>query len=234
MPFGCHIREKNAHLTVFHLASGSTILQANASRLLPPFGKAGFIDGQDGGLLAQLLKRVGTQVIAHPIGVPDSAGEQALHPIGTCFSRVFSQLPAIFSGRFTQNPLQVSQRPATRLGTGKAGGNTRMQMRKRLDPVTDIGRGRPGSGACGMLILLQLLLLSASALWFSVSHLQSVTSGRRRWGFFYALRALIVKLKSATVVTDRGFVQAIHLHSRQKRGGFPWPETPRVPAYLDT
>lgn len=38
-----------------------------------------------------------------------------------------------------------------------------MQMRKRLDPVTDIGRGRPGSGACGMLILLQILLLSASA-----------------------------------------------------------------------
>lgn len=67
-------------------------------------GKAGFIDGQDGGLLAQLLKRVDTQVIAHPIGVPDSAGEQALHPIGTCFSRVFSQLPAIFSGRFATIP----------------------------------------------------------------------------------------------------------------------------------
>ena len=33
---------------------------------------------------------------------------------------------------------------------------------------------------------------------------------------------------------DRGLAQALHLHSRQKRGGFPSPETPHVPASRDT
>jgi len=115
VPFGRHIREKDAHLTVLDLARRSTILHANASRLLAPLGKAGFIDGQDGRLLAQLLKGVGAQVIAHAVGVPYGTGEQPLHPIGARFSGVFGQLPPIFTLRVTQDALQVSQHPAARL-----------------------------------------------------------------------------------------------------------------------
>jgi len=33
---------------------------------------------------------------------------------------------------------------------------------------------------------------------------------------------------------DRGLAQAVHAPSRQKRGGFPSPGTPRVPASRDT
>src|SRR5512135_244637 len=191
VPFGRHIREKDPHLTVLDLARRSTILEANAGRLLAPLGKAGFIDGQDGRLLAQLLKGVGTQVIAHTVSVPHGSSEQTLHPIGARFSSVFGQLPPIFALRVTQDALQVSQRPAERLWTSKAWSNAGMQTRKALEPATDIGGRRGLVNACDMVILLHLLLLSASALWFAVSHLQSVIFARRRGDFFTRFRSLL-------------------------------------------
>src|SRR2546421_7454717 len=201
MSFGGHIREKDPDLTILDAASGATILQANTSRLLALLGKTGFINGQDSGLLAQLLKRVGAQVIAYAIGVPDSLREQALHPIGASFSRVFSQLPAVFAGRFTQDALQIRQCPPTWLRSGKTGGNAGMQMEKLLDPTANIGGGRPGFGACGTLVLLHVLLLLDVNLWVLVLHLQSVTSERRRtWSFSSAFQALMAGLTSATVV----------------------------------
>jgi hypothetical protein len=45
------------------------------------------------------------------------------------------------------------------LWSGKALGEALMQTKKGLDPATDIGRGRLGSGEGGMLVLLHLLLL---------------------------------------------------------------------------
>jgi len=125
------------------------------SQLPAPFGRAGFIDDQDGRLLTEVLKRVGTQVIAYPIHPPDGASEQALHSIGTRFLGVFSQLPPVFSGRVTQDALQVGQHPATWLWTGKARGKTRMQTNKLLPPTADIGGGRPGSVEGDMLVLLR-------------------------------------------------------------------------------
>jgi hypothetical protein len=91
-----------------------------------------------------------------------------------------SQLPAIFTRRVTQNALQVRQRSAARLWTSKAWGKTCMQTKQGLHPAADIGGGRGFASECGMVVLLHLLLLSESALWFAVSHLQSVISARRR------------------------------------------------------
>jgi hypothetical protein len=59
--------------------------------------------------------------------------------------------------------LQVSQRPAARLWTSKAWGKTGMQTEKSLSPTADIGRDCFDPGQGDMLILLQDLLLSASA-----------------------------------------------------------------------
>ena len=72
---------------------------------------------------------------------------------------MFGSLPAVFAGCFAQNPLQVGQNPAMWLWSGKARGEALMQTKKGLDPATDIGRGRLGSGEGGMLVLLHLLLL---------------------------------------------------------------------------
>src|SRR5436309_1016982 len=52
-----------------------------------------------------------------------------------------------------------------------------MQIKKGLNPATDLGRGRPGSGEGGMLILLHDLLLSRevserSIHLYRVSHLK--------------------------------------------------------------
>ena len=159
-PLAVTYERKTPRLPILDPASGSAVLQANTSRFLAPFGKTGFIDGHNGRYLAQLLKHVGAQVIAHAIGVPDSVREQALHPIGTSFSRMFSQLPPVFAFRFTQDPLQIGQRSVTRLRTGKAWSNTGMQSKKGLGSAADIGGGRPGSGEGGMLILLHDLFLS--------------------------------------------------------------------------
>jgi hypothetical protein len=159
MAFSRHIGEKNPHLTILHLSSGPAILQPNPCRIVASFGKTAFVNDQDSGLLAQLLKGIGTQIITHPIGVPDGAGQQALHAIRTNFSCVFSSLPAIFACCVAEDSLQIGQRPATRLRTGKAWSNTSMQVKKGLDPTADIGGGRSASATGGVLILLHDLLL---------------------------------------------------------------------------
>jgi len=136
------VGEKDADLTILDLPSGATILQPHASRLGTALGKAAFINDQDRRLLAELLQHVAAHLIAHAIGIPDGAGEQALHPVGTSFSSVFSQLPAVFAFGLTQNALQVQERPAARFWTSKAWGNACMQTKERLNPAADIGRGR--------------------------------------------------------------------------------------------
>jgi hypothetical protein len=99
------VGEKDADLTILDLPGGATILQPHASRLGTALGKAAFIDDQDGGLRAELLKRIGAQVITHALRIPDRVREQALHAIGAPFSSMFGQLPAIFTGRITQDAL---------------------------------------------------------------------------------------------------------------------------------
>ncbi len=64
--------------------------------------------------MADWLPRCGSsvraQIVAHPIGIPDGAGEQALHPIGTRFSGVFGQLPAVFARGGTEDAVQSAER----------------------------------------------------------------------------------------------------------------------------
>jgi hypothetical protein len=105
MALSRHIREKDTYLAILSSTCGSALLQANTRRVLPLFGKARFIKSQNHGFLAQLFKRVGTQVIAHAISLPDSAPEQALHSIGARFSRMFSQLPPVFAPRLASRSL---------------------------------------------------------------------------------------------------------------------------------
>jgi hypothetical protein len=88
-------------------------------------------------------------------------GEQALHAIGTCFSGVFSQLPAVFAFGLTQNALQISERSAARLCTSKAWSNSYMQTNKLLRPTADISGRRLGSLEGEMLVVLHGLLLSS-------------------------------------------------------------------------
>jgi hypothetical protein len=201
MPFGGDIGEKDAHLTILHLSGGSAILHPDACRLLPLFWKTRFVDDYNGGRVAKMLKGVSAQIIAHAIGIPDGAGEQPLHPIRASLSGVFSQLPAVFARRVTQDALEVGQRPATWLRSGKTGSNAGMQMGKLLGPTANIGGGRSDFGVCGKLVLLHLLLLLDGPLGIAVVYLQSVTSERRRtWSSSSAFQAFMAGLTSATVV----------------------------------
>jgi hypothetical protein len=164
-------------------------------------GKTAFIDDQDGRLLAQLLQGVGAQLIAHAIRVPHSTGKQALHALGSGFSGVFSQLPAIFALDATQQALQVTQHPAAWFRAGKARGNAGVQLGEQLCPLDNVGWGRLGSVDGGMLGLLHDFLLSfeTSAVGIRtnrMSHLRVkiVTC------FSGVLKKTIAQLLSATVV----------------------------------
>jgi hypothetical protein len=127
MPSGGDIREKDAYLTILDLARRSTILEANACRLLPLLGKTGFVDDHNSGLVAERLKDVRAQIIAHPIGIPDGSSEQTLHPIRASLSGVFGQLPAVFARGVTEDAVQKSERTTTRFGPSKARSDPCMQ-----------------------------------------------------------------------------------------------------------
>jgi len=98
--------------------------------------------------MADWLPRCGsgvrTQIVAHTIGIPDGAGEQALHPIGARFSGVFGQLPAVFARGGTEDAVQERQRTTTRFGPGKARSDPSMQAIQFLGPSHHISDGRLG------------------------------------------------------------------------------------------
>ena len=57
----------------------------------------------------QGLADKGTPFIADAVFVPDCVREQALYAIGSQFSGLFSDLPAIFAGNGTSDGLQIEQ-----------------------------------------------------------------------------------------------------------------------------
>src|SRR3989442_4427662 len=142
------------------LSGGSALLHPDACRLLPLFGKTRFVDDHNGGLVAEMLKGVRAQIIAHAIGIPDSAGEQSLHPIRARFSGVFGQLPAVFARGVTEDSVQKRERTTTRFWPGKARSDPGMQAIQFLDPSHNISDGRLGFLCYGGGVMLQVLLLS--------------------------------------------------------------------------
>jgi hypothetical protein len=83
-----------------------------------------------------------------------------LHPIGTSFSGVFGQLPAIFALDRTQDPLQILECSLTGLWSSKASSNAGVQMGQGLCPLHNLGWGRVGFHKGDMLVVLHGLLLS--------------------------------------------------------------------------
>jgi hypothetical protein len=53
------------------------------------FGKTRFVDDDNGGRVAKMLKGVRAQIIAHALSIPNGTGEQPLHPIRASLSSVF-------------------------------------------------------------------------------------------------------------------------------------------------
>jgi hypothetical protein len=172
------------------LSAGAAILHLHACRVLPPLRKARLINGHHGSLSAELLQGVGTQVIAHAVGVPDRLGEQALHPVGCGFAGLLGQLPAVFALDGTEQALQVGQRPTTRLWSGKARGQAAMQVGEFKRPGRHMRRGRLEARKGDTLGLLHDLLLSdetsdVGSCTTSMSHLSGpvvkcVFGGRKR------------------------------------------------------
>jgi len=153
------VGEKHPDLTIFELARRSAILFRHSCRFLAAFTKARFVDHQDRLGITQLLQDVGTQIVAHQIGVPGCAVQQPLHTVRSGFSGVFSQLPAIFTRGGTHDALQVGQCPTTRFRSSKTRGDAGIQAFEFLPPLPDFGKGgfRPHRG--DLLGLLHVLFL---------------------------------------------------------------------------
>src|SRR5947207_14242433 len=110
------IGEEDADLAVLHASAHAAILWSDASGVCAAFGKAAFIQHQDGeecfgvsvrrpnGRL-QGLDEEATQLITHAVLVPDGFGEQALDAIRVQAPGVFSDLPAIFPGNLAEDGL---------------------------------------------------------------------------------------------------------------------------------
>src|SRR5579859_7729621 len=93
-------------------------------------------------LLRRLVQREGADLIAYPIDVPHGLGEQALHTVGSGFSGLLSQLPAIFAFHATQNTLNKTQHPLKRFRPSKVGSQTSVQLEQGTVPPHHIGQGR--------------------------------------------------------------------------------------------
>ncbi len=162
------IIQKDAHLTVFDLSGEATILWPDAGRVAPAFGKAAFIEHQDGEgrfvrgsrrtAREQAVADTGPQLIAHGVLVPDGCREQALDAIRAGLPGLFSDLPAIFSGHVTQNRLQVAQGMLVDFGAGEVRTQPRVQLAQVFVPPADFTKRWPAWRGCGMLRGLHAVL----------------------------------------------------------------------------
>jgi hypothetical protein len=105
---------------------------------------------------AQTLQEEGAQFVAHALFIPDRPREQALHPIGMGLSGVFSDLPAIFSGDFADDGLQIEQGVLAWFGASKEGSQALMQLTQGQGPSCDLLHR--GFDVCGMVEELHTLL----------------------------------------------------------------------------
>ena len=165
------IGEEDADLAVLHASAHAAILWSDASGVCAAFGKAAFIQHQDGeecfgvsvrrpnGRL-QGLDEESTQLITHAVLVPDCFGEQALHAIRVQEAGVFSYLPAIFPGNLAEDGLQVEQGMAAWFGTGEVGRHALVQEAQGQRPGADLTKGGADLRGCGMLMMLHAVLVS--------------------------------------------------------------------------
>src|SRR3989442_3553075 len=120
--------QKRPHLTIFDLFGGPTILLRHSRRLGSTLGKTRLVDGHDGMWVSQSFQDILSQFVTNPTFIPHRIGQEALHPVRSRFSCLFSQLPAIFAGHVTENALQIPQRTLAWLRTSKKGGHSGVQM----------------------------------------------------------------------------------------------------------
>src|SRR5205807_4211852 len=106
----------------------------------------------------------GTQIIAHPVVIPDGLRKQTLHAIGPQLFGMLSDLPAIFPGNVTDDGLQVEQGATARLGARKTGRQALMQMEQVQGPAANLAQGWPGLWWCGMVGWLHAFLVSDASL----------------------------------------------------------------------
>ena len=113
------VGEKDPDLTILDLFGAATLLMCHACRLVAPLGKAGLVDGHHGIRIFEVGQDIAAQFVTHAVLIPDGIGEEALHAIGTAFSGLFGQLPAIFARHITQDADAGYKRQRWR-GSGRA------------------------------------------------------------------------------------------------------------------
>jgi hypothetical protein len=72
-------------------------------------------------------QNIAAQFVTHAVLIPDSSAQEALHAIGTTFSGLFGQLPAIFARHITQDALEVQEATTAGLGASKIGSHARVE-----------------------------------------------------------------------------------------------------------
>src|SRR5262249_11570002 len=103
-------------------------------RLRALLEEAGLVDDQHPGGIAQVLERVGPQVVAHRIGVPRRGIQEALNPLWPALADLLRHLPAVLPLHRLQERPEVPPGPPPRLGPGECRGNPPVRRPQPLPP----------------------------------------------------------------------------------------------------
>jgi hypothetical protein len=139
--FGTGVGQKDCHLAVLDLSSGSAVLHTDPRRFVAALAKARRVNDHDCAWIIQTLQDVGSQIVAHQVGISDRTVQQSLHAVRSGFSRVFRQLPAIFPFNGTDNPFEERQRSFSWFGTNKMPSDAGMETFEFLTPCPDVDKG---------------------------------------------------------------------------------------------
>ncbi len=166
------VGKEDADLTVFDLSRGPAILPPDTRRVAAAFGEAAFVDDHNRiqwlGISAsgnqrrrkEGLAHQGAQFIAAAVLVPDGPREQALYAVRSGLPGIFGNLPAIFSGNFAEDGLQVHQRVRTHFRACKIRQEALMELEQAHGPAANSSQGWHDWRGCGRVLLLHAFLVS--------------------------------------------------------------------------
>jgi hypothetical protein len=83
LPAATDVAEENADLTVIDLAEAAAVLALDATGVLPLFGKAGAIAGEDGGGVGPNFRDVPGQAIEQGAVLPGGRADEVLQDLAT-------------------------------------------------------------------------------------------------------------------------------------------------------
>jgi hypothetical protein len=96
--------------------------------------KAGLVNDQHPLWRSQMRHHIAAQIVPHRFGIPHSAPQQMLYPVGRDIAIDFGQLPAIFALDWAEQPPQIGPHTPPRVPAGKPRTNPLLHLGQFQEP----------------------------------------------------------------------------------------------------